>query len=317
MADGERPKKRGRYSIEPDLEVEVEGKVFNVRSQALMVASPVFAAMLTSEMCESESGRIKLASKRPEDFEEVLRHLDLRNGACAPGIETDHVETLLAWADEYQIEGLKARCEEVVLADREADPAGLRLALRFGLKKFQERCVESVVREIYKYRDDVRQFVQEPSIMKMLMSEMCKQADLKPPEDMESDAFCLDALWLLHGKDMGDLRRSKKAMDAGDFEYYKKRARALRKTISDMLPQVFRAFGSSNPTVEDVEQMMSVEEIKKKCKGSYNAEEVHSMIERMLAKGHLRRDNRVKEKLYFSKSIFHSNADDDDHDGVE
>ena len=63
------PSKRPRFTREPDLEVEVEGKTFRLESRVLMAASDVFTKMLTSEMSEAQDGRIKRVDKKHSEFE--------------------------------------------------------------------------------------------------------------------------------------------------------------------------------------------------------------------------------------------------------
>ncbi|OLQ13157.1 LON peptidase N-terminal domain and RING finger protein 1 [Symbiodinium microadriaticum] len=107
--------KRARFSMEPDVEVELDGGVLQVHSHVLMAASEVFANMLQSGMQEAQSGRIVLKEMALDDFKVVLKHLDLRGGSLPPPITEDNLELLLENADEYQILGLKERCQNFLL----------------------------------------------------------------------------------------------------------------------------------------------------------------------------------------------------------
>ena len=104
--------KRARYSLQADVEVVVDDGTALVHSQVLMSASEVFTNMLQSNMLEASSGRIILKEKTLQGFKQVLKHLDLRGGAAPPDVTTDNVELLLQYADEYQMTGLKARCDK-------------------------------------------------------------------------------------------------------------------------------------------------------------------------------------------------------------
>jgi hypothetical protein len=58
-----RKRARRQYSLEPDLEVIIDGEAFPVQSVILMSASPVFRRMLESGMAESLEGKIHLQGK--------------------------------------------------------------------------------------------------------------------------------------------------------------------------------------------------------------------------------------------------------------
>ena len=109
-------RKRARYSLQADIDVEVEGQAVQVHSQVLMSASEIFAKMLQSDTQEAATGRIVLRNKTLEGFKEVLEHLDLRGGAAPPAITLDNVDLLLQYADEFLMPGLLARCEACLVA---------------------------------------------------------------------------------------------------------------------------------------------------------------------------------------------------------
>ena len=130
----EPPSRRSRYSLDADVDVVLEGETVRVHSYTLMAASEVFAKMLQSGMQESESGRIVLKDKARKDFETLLQHIDLRFGALPPPITTENLRTLLSFAREYEITGLKCRCEKFLVPICKKDPLrALKVACEFDL----------------------------------------------------------------------------------------------------------------------------------------------------------------------------------------
>ena len=129
------------------MEVELEGGTVAVHSHVLMAASDVFARMLQSDMQEAHSGRIVLKDKKLEDFKLVLEHLDVRGGALPPPIKRDKLELMLEYADEYQISGLKDRCQSFLQRLSKTEPEYvLRLADQYELneaKAITARCLVS------------------------------------------------------------------------------------------------------------------------------------------------------------------------------
>merc|ERR1719249_170181 len=114
----EKPVKRARvddvrsFSDEPDVSVQVEDEVFEVHSVVLMLASPFFKSTMTSSMSESSSGIITLHDKKKCEFQTFM-------DAIKPGtvldIDRKNVYILSRWADEYQVDGLKHRCEQYLI----------------------------------------------------------------------------------------------------------------------------------------------------------------------------------------------------------
>ena len=64
--------KRRRFSVEPDITVLVEGDVFRLHSQPLMMKSSVFRRMLESQMSEAADRNIRLDGKLEYEFVQVL-----------------------------------------------------------------------------------------------------------------------------------------------------------------------------------------------------------------------------------------------------
>lgn len=123
---------------------EVEGEIFRLRSQILMLSSPVFQQMLLSDMKEAHEGRIVLKEKLREEFRLVLPWLSEVNKAKLK-VTIDSAPVCLRWADEYEIEELRATCEAFYLAQDPNSPAALDVAVEFGLHSRTEQCAKAGV----------------------------------------------------------------------------------------------------------------------------------------------------------------------------
>ena len=135
--------------MDADVDVVLEGKTVRVHSHTLMAASDVFAKMLQSGMKESESGRIILKGKAPEDFRTLLQHIDLRFGASPPPIKRKNLGTLLSFAREYEMTGLKCRCDKFLanlVSNGKKDPVdALKVACDFDLHRVKVRTTRSLL----------------------------------------------------------------------------------------------------------------------------------------------------------------------------
>ena len=140
--------KRPRFSLQSDVEVEAaDGEIVLVHSYVLMSASEVFTRMLQSEVfLEAQTGRIVLKDKTREEIQEVLKHLEGRNGAEPPPVTDQNVELLVRFADEYQVTGLRERCISAmkVLAKQKMIRY-LKLAIKYNMPDIVELCVQHLV----------------------------------------------------------------------------------------------------------------------------------------------------------------------------
>ena len=89
-----------------DLTIDVKGKKFKAHKLILVARSPVFEAMFLSDLIEGSSNTLTIDDIEPDVFEELLSFL-----------YTDYVKNLkpfaaelLAVADKYMLQGLKAKC---------------------------------------------------------------------------------------------------------------------------------------------------------------------------------------------------------------
>jgi len=156
------PTKRPRFSIDPDLEVEVEGEVFNVHSFVLMSQSLVFRQMLTGGMCEAETGRISLAGKTKAEFMEFLCHLQSPGSGTPPELTFDVAKWLVAWADEYGVPVLKTRCEETLVNEGKLGWDTLELATKFRLEELRQSSVFEIANDVFLHRHRLLELLTQP-----------------------------------------------------------------------------------------------------------------------------------------------------------
>lgn len=94
-----------------NLVLVVEGREFHVHRDVLIVCSPVFEAMLSSNFKEKSAIEIPLPEKKADEIEQLLRAIypdrELK-------ITKDNCLFLLTLSFEYQIDLLKARCENYI-----------------------------------------------------------------------------------------------------------------------------------------------------------------------------------------------------------
>mmetsp|Transcript_18616 Transcript_18616/g.60563 ORF Transcript_18616/g.60563 Transcript_18616/m.60563 type:complete len:245 (-) Transcript_18616:174-908(-) len=216
---------------EPDLEVELEGEVVQVCAHVLVFASDVFAKMLESDMSESRSARISLVGKKKTEFEELLKHIDLRGGAELPAINRKNVKMLLQWADEYQITGVRSRCRKYLLdglkvsvesqrrkeslqrntgvsaacaslysaSHREKVALTFDLACTFGLHEVRTAAWAQMQVNIQDYASTVAPYINDPTVVASMVPELRKALKLphEATKDMPNNKSSADMLWPL------------------------------------------------------------------------------------------------------------------------
>lgn len=153
------PFKRRRFCMEPDVDVIVEGETFHLHSYVLMSQSPVFRQMLTSEMREADDGRIILEGKKKEEFRELIRQLETPGSSKPPKISPEDAQWLVVWADEYDIKGLKIRCEKVLMELPASDFDALEFATKHGLEKRRKQCLTEIASHPYKHRERIHELM--------------------------------------------------------------------------------------------------------------------------------------------------------------
>eukprot|EP00930_Biecheleria_cincta_P060771 TRINITY_DN46377_c0_g1_i1.p1 TRINITY_DN46377_c0_g1~~TRINITY_DN46377_c0_g1_i1.p1 ORF type:complete len:300 (-),score=52.53 TRINITY_DN46377_c0_g1_i1:158-1033(-) len=194
---GSSPRKRPRLSLEPDVEVLVEDETFKLHSYPLMKASEVFHRMLSSDMQEGTMGRIELAGKSKTEFKEVLKFLE--SGALIRGkpaeVSANNVKVLLRWANEYMMDGLLWLCEDFLMK-QDAGLSELAEALRYGLERRKQQCVEHLTTDVVRIRrslQELGELCDDPELMAPLWPAVYACAGLSQPKEVSPGS--VKALW--------------------------------------------------------------------------------------------------------------------------
>lgn len=287
MADQEAPKKRRRYSREPDLKVIVEGETFNVHSHDLMIASDVFASMLESDMREVEEGQISLPGKSKEEFRTLMQHISTANGEATPDIKKENVEFLLKWADEYQMVGLTSRCERFIQkeigGEGEKDVIGrLQLANEYRLANLQDQAANMVAGDIFKYRQEVVQFIDNPFVMKLILPALFKAARIELPSELPTKELKAGDVWPLVAR---SLEAMKSFPELEDLSAMGKVYRACVEAVFDSLPEADFIFGIA---VSLGSQGVSIVELKKRHQKRFGEEMVQVAVKALQKSGSMR-----------------------------
>ncbi|XP_055347355.1 speckle-type POZ protein-like [Paramacrobiotus metropolitanus] len=98
----------------------VDGTEFRVHRFQLMAHSPVFAAMLTHDSQEKQSGRCELADIDKETVEILVDYL---YGGEAPNVTSSNAEKILSVADKYEMLDLSAHCVQILCDSVSVDNA--------------------------------------------------------------------------------------------------------------------------------------------------------------------------------------------------
>ena len=141
------------FCADPDLLVEVTDhhhrpprtESFSVHSQLLMLGSPVWQRMLTCGMSEGVTKTVKL----DEDIEEFRLFYSLLHIATAPSLTRQAAFSMSRWADYYECEALKSRCEEYLIMFVECHTQeALAHAIDCNLHRRVRQCMSAIKKEL-------------------------------------------------------------------------------------------------------------------------------------------------------------------------
>lgn len=175
---------RTGFSTGPDLRVVIEGQDIPVYSQVLMLASPVFQQMLSTGMKEGIEGQVELKDESREEFDVFWSLLVHR-----ANLTTENVTFLSVWADKYQIEGLRDRCERFIIDNLPISCAGLEHAVKYKLPSRTTQCADSINSNIGNHIVELSSLGSQVSAetMQLLWLSICAAAgieDLQMPDDL-------------------------------------------------------------------------------------------------------------------------------------
>ena len=132
-----------------DLVLKVTGREFHVHRAVLMICSPVFEAMLSSNFKERFAPEIPLPGKDATEIEQLLQGIYPDQDLF---ISKENCLALMKLSTEYQIDRLKIRCEEYLrywcITDMTVDEAleVIIVSQRYPLEKWiVETCVNKFV----------------------------------------------------------------------------------------------------------------------------------------------------------------------------
>jgi len=99
-----------------DVVLVVERQKFHVHRYTLAMWSPVFEKMFTSEFKEKNSCEIPLPGKKASEIKELLLIIyPTVSGKAWKTVTNENCYFLLKLADEYQMEDIRKRCEDVLV----------------------------------------------------------------------------------------------------------------------------------------------------------------------------------------------------------
>ena len=99
-----------------DVVLVVEDQKFHVQRYTLSVWSPVFEKMFTSQFKERNSFEIPLSGKKASEIKELLLIIYLNiSGKAWSTVTNENCYFLVKLADEYQMEEIFKRCEDVLV----------------------------------------------------------------------------------------------------------------------------------------------------------------------------------------------------------
>ena len=99
-----------------DVVLVVERQKFHVHRYTLAMWSPVFEKMFTSELKEKNSCEIPLPGKKASEIKELLLIIyPTKSGKAWKTVTNENCYFLLKLADEYQMEDVRKKCEDVLV----------------------------------------------------------------------------------------------------------------------------------------------------------------------------------------------------------
>lgn len=180
------PSKRARAG--PDLKIILDDGELEVHALILELASPVFASMLSSDMKEGSENLVRLPGKIKTEFQTFYKALQLYSmEALTPSTAL----SLAKWADEYQVEALKSKCDDFLLS-QPVDAIALEHAVQYRLEKRTRQCLNEMKANIERHVDDLKVLTGSQEHLKEIWPLICskagfpKQITLPPSEHVDS-----------------------------------------------------------------------------------------------------------------------------------
>lgn len=168
----------GVFSMDTDLDIVVEDETFHVHSLLLMLASPVFQKMLTTDMGEGRRGEITLPDKKKSEFRAFLETL---HPCRKVDLTKESAEFLACWAEEYQVEGLKSQCDVYLVKHGTVSGQSLKHAANYSMPKWKKKCLNTIKSDIADHVDGLDVLVSESTKEELqeLWPILCRTAGLE------------------------------------------------------------------------------------------------------------------------------------------
>lgn len=171
-----------------DVKVICGDRVFKCHQFMLAARSPVFRAMFQNDMTEASSKKVEIKDLSPDVVEDMLLFIysgNTPNLSQAPG-------ELLAAAEKYQLDQLKALCEERLCNITDISNAVAHLVLgdmyqAVGLKRMALQFVVRNMSAVVRTRDWRERLISQPALMAEVMEYMArkdlgeKKTNMEPP----------------------------------------------------------------------------------------------------------------------------------------
>ena len=188
-ATAKRARVDGTFNMDPDIDIHVEGEIVPGHSSILMVSSPVFRQMLSTNMVEGRSGAIQLKGKNAEELRCFLASLST---ATFPPLTDESAMFLSRWADEYEVGPLKAWCEKYIMEHLPVDGEALKHAITHNLYKRVAQCTRKFKSNPVKYVDELLLLASPitEEHMRDAWPELVKSAGLAACEMPDVDQIC-------------------------------------------------------------------------------------------------------------------------------
>mmetsp|Transcript_57940 Transcript_57940/g.116165 ORF Transcript_57940/g.116165 Transcript_57940/m.116165 type:complete len:209 (-) Transcript_57940:177-803(-) len=158
-----------KRSAREDVTLEFDGgEELAASSHVLCFASPVFEGMLTSGMDEARSKRIGVSKSSKAEF--AIFYELLLPGAWKPSrLSKENVDGLLVLSDYYQVDFVKAGCENALMRLPATAPRLLQ-AHTHGLSKQYKRCVDAIAD--WTCKEDLKLLEKHPGVLMDLAAVM-------------------------------------------------------------------------------------------------------------------------------------------------
>ena len=164
------PSKRARAG--PDLKIILDDGELEVHALILELASPVFASMLCSDMKEGSENLVRLPGKIKTEFQTFYKALQLYSmEALTPSTAL----SLATWADEYQVEALKSKCDDFLIS-QPVDAIALQHAVKYRLEKRTRQCLNEMKANIECHVDDLKVLTGSREHLKEIWPLICSKA---------------------------------------------------------------------------------------------------------------------------------------------